>query len=197
MCVPKLSAKDLKRFQDLWARIFDPASASEEIATARTKLNELLKKNGLTRHDLPKIIAEIERERMAAEEAAAAATRAAGWKNGDLGIPGNNLLALMLRLIEGYISVTEEERLAISLWVLHTHVFRHFHHTPRLLVISPIEECGKTTVLKVIEQLAYEPARFGGVTAAMIYHQLESTPGITLLIDEADNLDLFNDRKMR
>jgi hypothetical protein len=104
---------------------------------------------------------------------------------------------LMLRLIEGYISVTEEERLAISLWVLHTHVFRHFHHTPRLLVIGPIEECGKTTVLKVIEQLAYEPARFGGVTAAMIYHQLESTPGITLLIDEADNLDLFNDRKMR
>jgi hypothetical protein len=35
------------------------------------------------------------------------------------------------------------------------------------------------------------------VTAAMIYHQLEGTPGITLLIDEADNLDLFNDRKMR
>jgi hypothetical protein len=122
-----LSAKDLKRFQDLWARIFDPASASEEIATARTKLNELLKKNDLTRHDLPKIIAEIERDRMAAEEAAAAATRAAGWKNGDLGIPGNNLLGLMLRLIASYISVTEEERLAITLWVLHTHVFRHFH----------------------------------------------------------------------
>ena len=27
--------------------------------------------------------------------------------------------------------------------------------------------------------------------------QLEHTPGIALLIDEADNLDLFNDRKMR
>jgi len=38
---------DLKRLQD-WARIIDPASASEETATARTKLNELLKKNGLT-----------------------------------------------------------------------------------------------------------------------------------------------------
>jgi len=45
--VPKLSAMDLKRLQD-WARIIDPASASEETATARTKLNELLKKNGLT-----------------------------------------------------------------------------------------------------------------------------------------------------
>jgi hypothetical protein len=61
----------------------------------------------------------------------------------------------------------------------------------------PIEDCGKTTVLKVIEQLAHEPGRYGSVTAATIYHQLEHTPGITLLIDEADNLDLFNDRKMR
>ena len=61
--MPKLSAKDLKRLQDLWARIIDPASASEETATARTKLNELLKKNGLTRHDLPKIMAKIEMQR--------------------------------------------------------------------------------------------------------------------------------------
>src|ERR1700730_11965126 len=107
MRAPKLSAKDLKRLQDLWARIIDPASASEETSTARTKLNELLNKNGLTRHDLPKIMAKIEMQRMAAEEAAAAATRAAGWKKGpnddDLGIPGNNLLGLMLTLIEEYI----------------------------------------------------------------------------------------------
>jgi hypothetical protein len=109
----------------------------------------------------------------------------------------NNLLGLMLTLIEEYIWVTAEERLAIALWLLHTYTFRRFDHTPRLLVISPIEDCGKTTVLKVIEQLAHEPGRYGSVTAATIYYQIEHTPGITLLIDEADNLDLFNDRKMR
>jgi hypothetical protein len=200
MRMGELSKKDLKRVQRLMALIMD-LSSKEESENARIALNNLLQKYGLTQHDLPRIFAEIELEKVAAEEAAAAATRAAGWKKGpdgdDLGIPGNNLLGLMLCLIEGYISVTEEARLAISLWALHAHVFRQFHHTPRLLVISPIEECGKTTVLKVIEQLAYEPARFGGVTAAMIYHQLEHTPGITLLIDEADNLDLFNDPKIR
>ena len=82
---------------------------------------------------------------MAAEEAAAAATRAAGWTKGpdanDLGIPGNNLLGLMLRLIEEYIWVTAEERLTIALWILHTYIFRQFRHTPRLLVVSPIEDC--------------------------------------------------------
>ena len=152
-----LSPKVLKRIQNLWARMMDPSS-DKESAAARTALLELLKKNGRTWHDLQKIMAEIEIQRMAAEEAAAAATRAAGWKKGpdgdDLGIPGNNLLGLMLHLIEEYLWVTEEGCLTIALWILHTYVFRQFRHTPRLLVISPIEECGKTTVLKVIEQLA-------------------------------------------
>jgi hypothetical protein len=143
----------------------------------------------------------VEAEKEAAAAAAALATRAAGWKKGsdgnDLGIPNNDLLALLLRLIETYVSVTAEERLTIALWILHTHVFHQFHFTPRLLVISPIENCGKTTVLRLIEQLAYEPNRSGGTTAASIYHQLEHTPGITLLIDEVDNLNLFNDPKMR
>jgi hypothetical protein len=160
-----------------------PASASEETATARTKLNDLLKKNGLTRHDLPKVMAKIEMQRMTAEEAAAAATRAAGWKKGpdanDLGIPGNNLLGLMLTLIEEYIWVTAEERLAIALWILHTYTFRRFRHTPRLLVISPIEDCGKTTVLKVIEQLAHEPGRYGaafrGRAAVMPFATITAT----------------------
>jgi hypothetical protein len=47
-------------------------------------------------------------------------------------------------------------------------------------VISPIENCGKTTVLRLIEQLACEPNRSGGTTVASIYHQLEHRPGITL-----------------
>jgi hypothetical protein len=180
--------------------MMDPSS-DKESAAARTALLELLKENGRTWHDLQKIMAGIEMQRMASEEAAAAATRAAGWKKGpdgdDLGIPGNDLLGLMVSLIAEYIWVTAEQLLTIALWILHTYTFHQFRHTPRLLIISPIEECGKTTVLKVIEQLVHEPERYGSVTAATIYHQLEHTPGITLLIDEADNLDLFNDRKMR
>jgi hypothetical protein len=44
----------------------------------------------------------------------------------------------------------------------------------------PIEDYGKTTALRLIEQLAYEPNRSGGTTVASIYHQLEHRPGITL-----------------
>ena len=72
-----LSPKVLKRIQNLWARMMDPSS-DKESAAARTALLELLNKNGRTWHDLQKIMAEVELQRMAAEEAAAAATRAAG-----------------------------------------------------------------------------------------------------------------------
>ena len=74
--MPKLSDKDLKRIQALWGRIVDPASADEEVKKARTKLDELLKTNGLTSRDLPRIIAESEIEKVAAENAAAEATSA-------------------------------------------------------------------------------------------------------------------------
>jgi hypothetical protein len=91
--LPKFSEKDLKRLQSLWARIMDPASAAEETTTARAKLDELLKKYGLTRHDLPKIMHAIEQERVDAEKAAAEATRAAGWEKGP---EGNDLAELSL-----------------------------------------------------------------------------------------------------
>jgi len=195
-----LAPKTLKRIQDLWARMMDPSS-DQESATVRAVLIALLKKNSRTWHDLPKIMAEIEMEKAAAEAAAAAATRAAGWKKGpdgdDLGIPGNDLLGLLLALTESYLWVPDEERMAFVLWALHTQVCRQFPFTPRLLFISPIENCGKTTALKILEQLAYEPDLTKNTTAAAIYLLLEQAPGTTLLIDEADNQNLFNDPKMR
>ena len=68
MLMPPLSPKVLKRIQKLWARMMDPSS-DKESAAARTALLELLKKNGRTWHDLQKIMAEIEMQRMAAQEA--------------------------------------------------------------------------------------------------------------------------------
>jgi hypothetical protein len=121
--LPKFSEKDMKRLQKLSAVIADMASAPEEVTTARAKLNELFKKYGLTLRDLPKLLHAIEQDRIDAEAAAAAATRAAGWAKGpegtDLGIPGNDLLGLMTVSSEKYLWVTPEERLAAALWALH------------------------------------------------------------------------------
>jgi Protein of unknown function (DUF3631) len=196
----KLSSKVLNKIQNLWARMLDPASAPAEAEKARSAILELLKNHGYAWRDLQKIMADIEIEKAATEAAAAAATRARGWKppNGDdLGIPNNDLLGLMLAVMEQYIFVPPEDLMAIALWCLHSHVFFRFPVTPRLLLISPVENCGKTTVLKVLNQLAYEPDMVGNTTAAAIYLLLQERPGTTQLIDEADNQNLVGDSKLR
>jgi hypothetical protein len=79
--------------------MMDPASVEKESAKARSALLEELKKNGRTWHDLQGIMADIEAEKKADAAAAAAATRARGWKppdGDDLGIPGNDLIGLLL-----------------------------------------------------------------------------------------------------
>ena len=61
--------------------------------------------------------------------------------------------------------------------------------SPRLALTSPVNGCGKTTALAVIEKLAYRPERMDNATPAVIYHLIDRLRG-TLLVDEADNLGL-------
>jgi Protein of unknown function (DUF3631) len=100
-------------------------------------------------------------------------------------------------LIEEHIAITAEERMAVALWLLHTWVFGRFRIAPRLALLSPVRGCGKTSFLNLLAQLILEGERSDDVTAASIYHQLYERPGTTLLIDEADNLNLFNNNVLR
>jgi hypothetical protein len=143
----------------------------------------------------------IQQEEIDAENAAAAATRAAGWKKGpdgtDLGVPGNDLLAVVRGLVTVHLWATEHECLAMSLWILHTYVFRQFRRTPRLLFISPIEDSGKTTASKIVGLLAPEAEYCPDITAAAIRTKLDDNRGMTLALDEVDNFDLAKDVNMR
>jgi hypothetical protein len=77
----------------------------------------------------------------------------------------------------------------VALWVIHTHVYDRYMVTPRLLLTSPVRNCGKTTLLDVIGRLAARPQKSDSITAAVIYHTI-SEMSSTLLIDEADNLEV-------
>jgi hypothetical protein len=81
------------------------------------------------------------------------------------------------------------EYIAAALWTLLTYVFELFLISPRLAYTSPVNGCGKTTGLAVIEQLAHRPERMDNATPAVIYHLIDRLNG-TLLVDEADNQGL-------
>jgi Protein of unknown function (DUF3631) len=154
------------------------SASDHEAQTARAMLLKLLAEHGLTWNDLSQILADAVNGDGARQEATPEA-------------PEINVLDLVLRLIEKHIVITDEERMAVALWVLHTYLFDRYTHTPRLALLSPVNGCGKTTLLRLLELLVRDGTSSANSTPAVIYHELARNPYLTWLIDEADNLDLL------
>jgi len=179
--------KICRQIRKLFALIGSPVA--NEAETARGKLNKLLAEYGLTWNDLPEILAVVDINN--------STIAGAGASQAPMSAPAVNVLDLVLVLIENHIAITPAERMTVALWILHTHVFERFTITPRLALLSPVRGCGKTTLLVLLELLAANPYRADNISAAAIYHLLDRKSQSTLLIDEADNLDLLRNHVLR
>jgi len=169
--------KVCQRIRQLFALTGSPYA--NEAANARAMLLKLLAEHGLTWNDLSQILADAVNGASARQEATPEAP------------PEINVLDLLLRLIEKHIVITDEERIAVALWILHTYLFNRYTHTPRLALLSPVNGCGKTTLLRLLELLVRDGTSSANATPAVIYHELARSPYLTWLVDEADNLDLL------
>jgi hypothetical protein len=98
--------------------------------------------------------------------------------------------------LEKYVELSSHQYVAVTLWILHSYVYDRFMVSPRLACLSPVRGCGKTTLLDVAEQLTARGHRTDSITAAAIYHFVD-TEHATLLLDEADNLDTAADKLLR
>jgi hypothetical protein len=175
------------RLKKLHGMVWSPSP--HEAETARRKVLEILAEHNLSANDLKEILA-----------ATPVETTADGPANdGDGGeapqqaaddAPQVNPLDLVMRLIEKHIAITADECLAVALWILHTYVYDQYRETPRLALLSPVNGCGKTTLLSLLELLVRCGCSTANTTPAVIYHELDRNPLTTWLIDEADNLDL-------
>ena len=111
--------------------------------------------------------------------------------------PAFNVLELILVLLDDYIVATPAQRMVIALWTLGTHVYDQFECFPRFGLISPTSGFGKTTLFKLLDQLASETKLSKNATPAAIYRRLEHRPRTTYLLDEAENQGLLVDRVLR
>lgn len=68
-------------------------------------------------------------------------------------VNGSELLDEIVACLRTYLVLPSGSAETIALWVVHTHVFDCFTITPRLAITSPEKQCGKTTLLDVINQL--------------------------------------------
>lgn len=74
---------------------------------------------------------------------------------------------------------------AVVLWVAHTHAVEHFYTSPRLTMLSPEPQSGKTRVLEVLDVLVATPMFSFNASPAAIFRTLAKKQ-VTLLFDEVD-----------
>jgi hypothetical protein len=82
--------------------------------------------------------------------------------------------------------------IGISLWALHTHIYPQYNKSARLAILSPVPNCGKSTVLNVLNSMVWNPERLIDPTTASTFRLAGSH---TMLLDEVDNMSIMKSMK--
>ena len=75
-----------------------------------------------------------------------------------------------------YLALPEGALEAMALWVLFTHTFDAAEVSPRLALLSPVPECGKTTALSILSRLVRKAMLASNVSPAVIFRAIEPIP---------------------
>src|SRR5262245_5177996 len=110
-------------------------------------------------------------------------------------VDGAVLFAEFADAIRRHVVVSDHCRDTAALWAAHTYLLDQFLISPRLAIRSPTKQCGKTTLLDVLERLVLRPLTSGSLTSAVVFRVVESHRP-TLLIDEADTF-LHDNEELR
>jgi hypothetical protein len=96
------------------------------------------------------------------------------------------LLEDVARFLRSYVAFPSAyAAAAVALWAAHTHLAARFESTPRLALLSPEKQCGKTRVLELLELLCAGAETLSDASPAYLYRRIGAGP-VTILLDEAD-----------
>lgn len=79
-------------------------------------------------------------------------------------VDGDRIATALAAAIKIYAVLPDAAADAIALRILHTWLVNKFTISPRLAVTSPTKGCGKTTVLRFLNQVARRPKRTGSIS---------------------------------
>lgn len=103
------------------------------------------------------------------------------------GKPPSDILDLVLGFATLHVVFpTRAHAVAYTAWIAHTHFLQHFDSTPRLAIVAPEKQSGKTRALEVAESLIPNALRSSSTTTPVLFRLIESPDRPTILIDEAD-----------
>jgi hypothetical protein len=95
-------------------------------------------------------------------------------------------LAVAHAFLGAYVAFpTVHAPVAVTLWAAHTHLAQHFEATPRLALVSPEKQCGKSRVLELLALLCADAETLSDASPAYLYRRI-GAGAVTILLDEAD-----------
>ena len=105
-------------------------------------------------------------------------------------------LDVVREFVSRFVYASDAELDIITAWIAHTYVFEAYYATPRLAVMSPVFEAGKTTVLNMIVALAKNSILTMNASGPSLFAIIgQEHP--SLCFDEADNMWGENGEKAR
>ncbi len=100
---------------------------------------------------------------------------------------GGGIVNAVADFLQGYVVLPRETLVVIAAWVVASWMMDVWDRFPHLGVTSPEKRCGKTLLLRLIEQLVRNPRNTANISPAAIYRLIGKEP-LTLLLDEAQSL---------
>ncbi len=110
-------------------------------------------------------------------------------------VDGAALLDEIAAAAERFMILPEHGATITAVWPVHTHCLDNFIVTPRLQISAPDSECGKSTLLYVLNAFVFRPQNAVAVTPPLLFRLMEQFRP-TLLLDEADT-QLVNNEPLR
>jgi putative DNA primase/helicase len=101
-------------------------------------------------------------------------------------VSGDLLINEIKAVVNATLSVSEGAADVLALWTLFSHLVDSFDIAPILSVTSPIRNCGKTTLMKLLAHLTRRAYLSSNLTSAIVVRTIDAIAP-TLLIDEADS----------
>jgi hypothetical protein len=100
-------------------------------------------------------------------------------------VDGDHVASALAAALKSYAVLSDMAADAIALWVLHTWMVNKFTISPRLAITSPTKGCGKTTVLRFLNQVVRRPKRAGSISPSALFRVAEQFQP-TILLDETE-----------
>lgn len=103
-----------------------------------------------------------------------------------------NPLEQVVGIFARYVDAKPHYLVGLALWAFHSHIYNQYSRSPRLAILSPVPNCGKSKVLDILGAMVWNPKRLIDPTVASTFRLANAH---TLLIDEVDNMSIL--RNMR